>query len=104
MSIMHSATDSPHVSVVVPTRARPTFLSNCLESLLKLDYPSDRYEIIVVEDGTEAGEEITEGIRQRSPVPVRYRRISHSGAATSRNVGLKLATGEIVAFIDDDAM
>jgi cellulose synthase/poly-beta-1,6-N-acetylglucosamine synthase-like glycosyltransferase len=101
---MHSATDSPHVSVVVPTRARPTFLSNCLESLLKLDYPSDRYEIIVVEDGTEAGEEITEGIRQRSPVPVRYRRISHSGAATSRNVGLQLATGEIVAFIDDDAM
>src|SRR5208282_5422614 len=98
------ATNSPYVSVVVPTRARPAFLLNCLESLLKLDYPSDRYEIIVVEDGTETGEEITEGIRERSPAPIRYKRIPHSGAATSRNVGLQLATGEIVAFIDDDAM
>jgi len=100
----HSALDTPLVSVVVPTRARPAFLSNCLESLLKLDYPRDRYEIIVVEDGTETGQEITERVRQRSPVPVRYKRISHSGAATSRNVGLLLSTGEIVAFIDDDAM
>lgn len=94
----------PYVSVVVPTRARPEFLRNCLESLLKLDYPNDRYEIIVVEDGTETGQQITDGIRQRSPVPVRYRRLPHSGAATARNAGLQLAAGEIVAFIDDDAM
>jgi len=102
--MMRSAMDSPYVSVVVPTRGRPAFLSSCLESLLKLDYPNDQYEIIVIEDGTETGEEITQGIRQRSPVSVRYERIPHSGAATSRNVGLQLATGEIVAFIDDDAI
>jgi cellulose synthase/poly-beta-1,6-N-acetylglucosamine synthase-like glycosyltransferase len=94
----------PYVSIVVPTRARPEFLRNCLESLLKLDYPGDRYEIIVVEDGTETGQLIAGGIQQRSPVPVRYRHIPHSGAATSRNVGVQLAVGEIVAFIDDDAM
>jgi GT2 family glycosyltransferase len=101
---MASTTESPFVSVVVPTRARPQFLHNCLESLLALDYPRDRYEIIVVEDGTEEGEPVTEEFRKRSPVPVHYKRIPHSGAATSRNVGLAMATGEIVAFIDDDGM
>src|SRR6202046_3232354 len=101
---MASTKESPFASVVVPTRARPQFLRNCLESLLKLDYPRDRYEIIVVEDGTEEGQKVTEEVRERSPVPVHYKRIPHSGAATSRNVGLQLATGEIVAFIDDDGM
>lgn len=101
---MNSTTASPFVSVVVPTRARPEFLRRCLESLLQLDYPSDRYEIIVVEDGTEGGQAVTEEIRQRAEVSVTYKRIPHSGAATSRNVGLQLAKGEIVAFIDDDAM
>jgi len=101
---MNSTNTSPYVSVVVPTRARPEFLRRCLESLLQLDYPSDRYEIIVVEDGTEGGQPITGEIRQRAEVPVTYKRIPHSGAATSRNVGLQLATGEIVAFIDDDGM
>jgi cellulose synthase/poly-beta-1,6-N-acetylglucosamine synthase-like glycosyltransferase len=101
---MNSETDFPYVSVVVPTRARPEYLRNCLESLLKLDYPSDRYEIIVVEDGTETGQQIVNEIQQHSSIPLRYRRIAHSGAATSRNVGLELSAGEIVAFIDDDAM
>ena len=101
---MASTIESPFASVVVPTRARPQFLRNCLESLLKLDYPYDRYEIIVIEDGTEEGQKVTEEVRERSPVPVHYKRIPHSGAATSRNVGLQLATGEIVAFIDDDGM
>lgn len=98
------ANNLPIVSVVVPTRARPEFLRNCLESLIRLDYPNDRYEIIVVEDGTETGQEVAEEIRRRSGVAVRYRHIPHSGAATSRNVGLQLATGEIVAFIDDDGL
>jgi cellulose synthase/poly-beta-1,6-N-acetylglucosamine synthase-like glycosyltransferase len=101
---MSATLESPYVSVVVPTRARPLFLRNCLESLLKLDYPSDRYEIIVVEDGTDTGHDVAEEVSRHSPVPVRYRRIPHSGAATSRNVGLQLAVGEVVAFIDDDGM
>jgi cellulose synthase/poly-beta-1,6-N-acetylglucosamine synthase-like glycosyltransferase len=101
---MNSAMHSPYVSVVVPTRARRFYLNNCLESLLALDYPKDRYEIIVVEDGTDEGQEVADDIRLRSPVPIRYTRIPHSGAATARNVGVQLATGDIVAFIDDDGI
>jgi len=101
---MSATIQVPYVSVVVPTRARRFYLTNCLESLLALDYPKDRYEIIVVEDGTDEGEEVTNAIRRRSLLPIQYTRIPHSGAATARNVGVQIATGEIVAFIDDDGI
>jgi glycosyltransferase involved in cell wall biosynthesis len=94
----------PFVSIVVPTRGRPELLRNCLESLIRLDYPHERYEIIVIEDGTQSGQQVTSEITQRSPVPVGYHRIPHSGAATARNVGLSRSSRDIVAFIDDDAM
>jgi cellulose synthase/poly-beta-1,6-N-acetylglucosamine synthase-like glycosyltransferase len=94
----------PSVSIVVPTRGRPELLRNCLESLISLNYPGERYEIIVVEDGTETGKKVTSEITQRSPLLVSYVRIPHSGAATARNVGLSRSSMDIVAFIDDDAM
>lgn len=93
----------PSVSVVVPTRGRPELLRNCLESLISLNYPHERYEILVIEDGTDSGEKVASEIRQCSPVPVAYERIPHSGAATARNVGLSRSSRDIVAFIDDDA-
>jgi mycofactocin glycosyltransferase len=93
----------PSVSVVVPTRGRPKFLRNCLESLIRLDYPRERCEIIVIEDGTESGEKETSEIARLAPFPVHYHRIPHSGAATARNVGLSRSSNDIVAFIDDDA-
>ena len=40
-------------SIVVPTYNRPDILAGCLRSLDALDYPADRYEIIVVDDGTQ---------------------------------------------------
>lgn len=101
---MTHTSELPSVSVIVPTRARPEFLRNCLQSLTELDYPHDRFEVIVVEDGTESGEQVSAEIRKTSPVPLRYKRIPHSGAATSRNVGLGLSSNDIVAFIDDDGM
>lgn len=43
----------PFISVVVPTFHRPALLQHCLEALLKQDYPSDSYEIIVVDDAAD---------------------------------------------------
>lgn len=45
----------PRVSVVVPTYQRRELLRKCLSSLLNQDFPGDRYEIIVVEDGSDEG-------------------------------------------------
>ena len=43
----------PLVSIVVPTYKRPDALRETLESLAKLEYPADRFEVIVVDDGSE---------------------------------------------------
>jgi glycosyltransferase involved in cell wall biosynthesis len=75
----------------------------CLESVCGLDYPPDRYEIIVVEDGTESGEVIV-AQAPKSPVSIRYVRIPHSGPAAARDVGLAHSRGDIVAYIDDDGL
>jgi cellulose synthase/poly-beta-1,6-N-acetylglucosamine synthase-like glycosyltransferase len=44
--------ERPLVSVVIPTRNRVDLLSDALGSLVEQDYPADRYEILVVDDGS----------------------------------------------------
>ena len=43
----------PQFSVVLPTYNRPDLLANCLKALENQEYPSNRYEIIVVDDGSQ---------------------------------------------------
>jgi len=40
-------------SLIIPTYQRPAQLSTCLRALAQLDYPRDRFEVIVVDDGSE---------------------------------------------------
>src|SRR5262249_16028035 len=71
----------PFVSVVVLTLARPELLRKCLESLRVPDYQHDRYEVIVVEDGTQDGEAIVAQMAPTFSVPIRYIHIPYTGAA-----------------------
>lgn len=91
------------VSVVIPTYNRSLSLKKTLESLLKLDYPSDRLEIVVVDncstDGTKA---VTEACQAQSRFRLRYVYESRQGAHFARNTGAKLAAGDILYFTDDD--
>jgi GT2 family glycosyltransferase len=81
-------------SVVVPTNfARPAELRRCLKSLAELDHPD--YEVIVVDNRpADAPPADIEGARVvREPRP---------GISAARNRGVAVATGEIIAFTDDD--
>src|SRR5215208_3595511 len=84
-------------SVVVCTYNGELWLRGCLEAVLRLDY-SD-FEVIVVDDGST---DRTAEIAGEFP---RVRLIStpNRGLSSARNVGLEEATGEIVAYLDDDA-
>lgn len=86
----------PRVSVVVCTHNGAATLYDCLEGVAALDYPS--YEAIVVDDGST---DETAAIPER--FPVRLIRTPNQGLSAARNTGLAAATGEIVAYIDDDA-
>ncbi|HEY7220355.1 MAG TPA: glycosyltransferase, partial [Candidatus Binatia bacterium] len=86
----------PKISVIVCTFNGSRTLPECLESLLRLDYAN--YEVIVVNDGsTDATGEVAKSYGFRVITT------ENRGLSAARNTGLKAATGEIVAYIDDDA-
>ena len=90
----------PFVSVVVVTFNRGSLTKPCLESLGKQTYPHNRYEVIVVDDGST---DDTVEIAKKEGVRV----IEHGknrGIPSARNTGLAAAKGEITAYIDDDAV
>jgi GT2 family glycosyltransferase len=87
----------PRISVVVCTYNGHRTIRDCLDGLQRLEY-SD-YETIVVNDGS------TDGVADIAQEYASVRLISteNRGLSAARNTGMEAATGEIVAYIDDDA-
>jgi GT2 family glycosyltransferase len=93
----------PTFSIIVPTFGRPTQLAACLEALTRLDYPHDRVEVVVVDDGSERPPEAAvAAFRDRLDAVLIAQ--PHAGPATARNTGAAHSHGEILAFTDDDCM
>ncbi len=96
-------TDAPRFSIVIPTYNRPEQLAVCLQACARLDYPRDRFEVIVVDDG---------GAIPLDPVVARFQgaltlkllRQKNTGPAAARNTGVSEAIGEFLAFTDDDCV
>lgn len=86
----------PFISVVVCSYNGARTIRDTLEGLAKLEYP--HFEAIVVNDGsTDSTPEIA------SEYNVRLINIPQGGLSNARNVGMRAAQGEIIAYIDDDA-
>jgi len=88
--------ETPRVSVVVCSYNGGATLEQCLRSLLTLDYPD--YEIIVVNDGST---DDTQALLSHYP-SVRAIHQTNHGLSVARNVGLRAATGTIIAYTDSD--
>src|SRR5437899_10251507 len=86
----------PRVSVVVCTYNGSRTISECLDALTRLDYPD--YEVIVVDDGSTDG---AAAIARR--YACRLIQTENRGRSSARNARPGAATGEIVAYLDDDA-
>ncbi len=85
------------ISVVVCTYNGSRTIRECLEGLKRVEYPS--FEVIVVDDGSYDG---TAEIA--SEFDVRLIRTENRGLSSARNTGMQAATGEIIAYLDDDAI
>jgi GT2 family glycosyltransferase len=95
-------TDPPAISVIVPTFNRRERLHMVLQSLASQDI-DDRFEIIVVSDGsTDGTDEYLAG--EETPLPVRAFTQPNGGPAAARNHGIAEACGDLVVFIDDDVV
>ncbi|MGA2491724.1 MAG: glycosyltransferase family 2 protein [Roseiarcus sp.] len=89
---------SPSISVVIPTKNRHSMLAEAIASVLRQDF--DDYEIVVIDDGVGAAEFIADWFGAEGCV--RCADNAESGQVRARNLGVSLARGEIVAFLDDD--
>ncbi len=93
------ASATPSVSVVVPTYRRERVLCNSLSHLLTQDYPD--FEVVVV-DQTLDHEPQTRRFLAAHSSRLRYHTLPEPSLPRARNVGAKLARGEVVLFVDDD--
>jgi GT2 family glycosyltransferase len=92
---LHVRAATPRVSVVVCTYNGSKTIAGCIDALNHLDYPD--YEVIVVDDGSTDGAGDVAAARG-----ARVIRTTNLGLSAARNTGTDAASGEIVAFCDDD--
>ena len=87
----------PPITVIVPVYNNPAGIKSLITSLLKLNYPRNRLEIIIVDNNS--ADDTASVIKQ---YPVRYVFESLPGSYSARNKGIRSARGEIIAFTDSD--
>lgn len=87
------------ISVIIPLFNGSRYIRETLMSVLGQTHPAD--EIIVVDDGsTDEGPAIVEDLRSAGPIFL-YRQ-ENKGQSAARNTGVKLSSGELIAFLDQD--
>ena len=91
---------APFISVVICTRDRPDQLATCLRHLDQQVYP--HFEVVVVENVPT--EDVVRTLVEARQGGRRYRYVAEprSGLSWARNTGIAAASGEIIAFLDDD--
>jgi cellulose synthase/poly-beta-1,6-N-acetylglucosamine synthase-like glycosyltransferase len=93
----------PFISIVIPAHNEEDSIENAIKSCLNLDYPKEKLEVIVVNDGsTDRTKEICE--RYEKLGLIRLVNKERGGKASALNLGLKIAKGEIFACLDADSM
>ena len=88
---------TPIISCIVPVYNGEAFLSEALDSILGQTY--QKLEVIVVDDGST---DETESVARQYGTRVRYYRQPNAGAPAARDEGVRISSGELVAFLDAD--
>ncbi|NIM59390.1 MAG: glycosyltransferase [Candidatus Aminicenantes bacterium] len=91
------------ISVIIPTYNRASFLDEAIRSVLSQNYfvrsSSGSFEFLVIDDGsTDNTQEIVKSYGKK----MKYHLQKHKGVSAARNLGLDLAQGDYIAFLDSD--
>lgn len=89
---------TPHVTVIIPVYEDQAGLDVCLRHLAQQDYPADRFEVLVVDNGSKTPLKLT------TPRPVNTRMLveTQQGSYAARNAAIAETTTDLIAFTDGD--
>lgn len=93
----------PALSVVLPTYNRKATLARCLEALAAQTLPADRFEVVVVDDGSTDGTAEALG-RRATPFALTVVTQPNAGAGAARRLGVERARGAYLLLINDDTI
>ncbi|HSH41686.1 MAG TPA: glycosyltransferase [Arenicellales bacterium] len=97
--------DSPAVSIVIPALNEEGEIRRTLEHALESDYPADKLQVIAVNDGSDDRTlEVMHEVRERYPELVVIDFGERRGKRHALAAGTKLATGEVLVFVDSDSV
>lgn len=89
------------LSIIVPIYNVENYLEECLESLLKIK--NINYEVILVDDGSKDGSyKIAKKYLEKNKEIIKLIQKVNGGQSSARNVGIKIAEGEYISFVDSD--
>jgi cellulose synthase/poly-beta-1,6-N-acetylglucosamine synthase-like glycosyltransferase len=106
LSNRDTSEETPKFSIIVPTKDEEVVIGRCLNSLIDLDYPKDKMEIIIV-DGNSADNtcKICSDLSAKYPGGFKIIKEKESkGKPAALNVALPYVTGEIVGVFDADSV
>ena len=89
-------------SIVIAVYKRADWLARCLAALEK-QCAADPFQAVVIDDGSPNREEIARVV-QASSLPILFRRQENAGPAAARNHGVRVGSGAVVCFLDDDSV
>jgi len=90
------------ISVIIPTYDRRDVLARTLRHLCAQDYPEDAYEVLVVDNSADGTPSMVEAFAAGARCRVRLVRTPERLPAVKRNQGVRLATGDLALFLNDD--
>ena len=84
-------------SIIIPNYNKGDYIKECLDSIFNQDIEKDKYEVIVIDDGS-----TDNSVNIIKQFPVKFFQTNRKGAGGARNVGIDNATGEYILFLDSD--
>ncbi|MGQ0623866.1 MAG: glycosyltransferase family 2 protein [Sporichthyaceae bacterium] len=101
-----SPATKPQVSVIIGTHARSGSIGETLRSLAAQTLPPEQFEILVISNGTledpATSAVLDKVIADHPPLQIRRATCIQAGLGRARNVGMAMARGDYVTFVDDD--
>jgi cellulose synthase/poly-beta-1,6-N-acetylglucosamine synthase-like glycosyltransferase len=99
-----SEAEDKSVSIIIPAYNEEKSIAKTIDSALALEYPSDKLEILVVDDGSKDNTlKIAKTFQKNTRFPVRVFSKANGGKGSALNFGIKRAKNEIIVSMDADS-